>query len=144
MFVKQLSLFVENQPGSLSKVCKVLKDGGFNIRTLSLADTPQYGILRLLIREHEAVKAALEAAGFIVKITDVFALSVPDRPGGLADILAIFDRYNVSIEYMYAFTGAAAGRAYVVLRVDDSAAAEGTLKIGGVTLLADAEMKEIV
>ena len=120
MFIKQLSLFVENQPGSLSKVCKVLKDGGFNIRTLSLADTPQYGILRLLIREHEAVKAALEAAGFIVKITDVFALSVPDRPGGLADILAIFDRYGVSIEYMYAFSFGRGDRAIMVFRITAS------------------------
>ena len=120
MFVNQLSLFVENQPGSLSKVCQVLKEGGFSIRTLSLADTPQYGILRLLIREHEAAKAALEAAGFIVKITDVFALSVPDRPGGLADILAIFDRYNVSIEYMYAFSFGRGDRAIMVFRITAS------------------------
>ena len=118
MFVKQLSLFVENHPGSLSKVCRVLKEGGFSIRTLSLADTPQYGILRLLIRDHEAVKAALEAAGFIVKITDVFALSVPDRPGGLADILAIFDRHNISIEYMYAFSFGRGDRAIMVFRIN--------------------------
>ncbi len=119
MQIKQLSLFVENQPGSLSKVCRVLKEHSISIRTLSLADTQQFGILRLLVKEHSAAKAALEEAGFIVKVTDVFALTVPDRPGGLADILAILDRHNLSVEYMYAFTFGRHDRAVIVFRFDD-------------------------
>ena len=81
MPIQQLSLFVENRPGSLSAVCKVLKENNLSIRTLSLADTQQFGILRLLLKEHEQAKAALEKAGFIVKETEVLALEVP--PPGL-------------------------------------------------------------
>lgn len=96
MPIQQLSLFVENRPGSLIAVCKVLKENNLSIRTLSLADTQQFGILRLLLKEHEQAKAALEKAGFIVKETEVLALEVPDCPGGLADILAILDRHELS------------------------------------------------
>ncbi len=119
MPIKQLSLFVENRPGSLSAVCKVLKEHNFNIRTLSLADTQQFGILRLLIKEYEGAKQALESAGFIVKVTDVLALTVPDYPGGLADILAILDKHNLSVEYMYAFTFGREDRAVIVFRFED-------------------------
>ena len=89
MPIKQLSLFVENRPGSLNAVCQVLKKHNLSIRTLSLADTQQFGILRLLVREHEEARRVLEEAGFVVKITDVLALTVPDCPGGLADILTM-------------------------------------------------------
>ena len=82
MMIKQLSLFVENRPGALSAVCQVLKNNRINIRTLSLADTQQFGILRLLVKEYEKAKEALEAAGLVVKVTDVLALTVPDHPGG--------------------------------------------------------------
>ena len=100
MPIQQLSLFVENRPGSLSAVCKVLKENNLSIRTLSLADTQQFGILRLLLKEYEQAKVALEKAGFVVKVTEVLALEVPDCPGGLADILEILDKHNLSVEYM--------------------------------------------
>lgn len=120
MLITQLSLFVENTPGSLSKVCQVLKQHQINIRTLSLADTQQYGILRLLVKEHEAASTALTEAGFTVKATGVLALSVPDTPGGLADILSVFDEYQLPVEYLYAFAGAKDEQAVIVLRVEDS------------------------
>ena len=119
MQIKQLSLFVENRPGSLSAVCQVLKEHNLSIRTLSLADTRQFGILRLLIKEYETAKKVLEEAGFIVKVTDVLALTVGDRPGGLADILTILDRHNLSVEYMYAFTFGRENKAVLVFRFDD-------------------------
>ena len=119
MPIKQLSLFVENQPGSLSKVCQVLKENRINISTLSLADTREYGILRLLIQEHERARDVLEKAGYVVKVTDVLALTVPDHPGGLADTLAILDKHALSVEYMYAFTYGRSNKAIIVFRFEN-------------------------
>ena len=128
MQIKQLSLFVENRPGALSAVCQVLKQHNLSIRTLSLADTRQFGILRLLIKEYETAKKVLEEAGFIVKVTDVLALTVEDRPGGLADILSIIDRHNLSVEYMYAFTFGHDNKAVLVFRFNDPEFAEKELR----------------
>ena len=119
MPIKQLSLFVENQPGSLSKVCQVLKENRINISTLSLADTREYGILRLLIQEYERARDVLEKAGYVVKVTDVLALTVPDHPGGLADTLAILDKHALSVEYMYAFTYGRSNKAIIVFRFEN-------------------------
>ena len=125
MLIKQLSLFVENKPGSLYPICKVLQDNNISIRTLSLADTEQFGILRLLVKEWEKARDVLSAAGFIVKVTDVIALPVEDRPGGLAELLQIVDKHNISVEYMYAFTFGHENTAVMVFRFDDP---EATLK----------------
>ena len=128
MPIKQLSLFVENQPGSLSKVCQVLKENRINISTLSLADTREYGILRLLIQEHERARDVLEKAGYVVKVTDVLALTVPDHPGGLADTLAILDKHALSVEYMYAFTYGRSNKAIIVFRFENPEKAIAMLK----------------
>ena len=125
MLIKQLSLFVENKPGSLYPICKVLKDNNISIRTLSLADTEQFGILRLLVKEWEKARDVLSEAGFIVKVTDVIALPVADRPGGLAELLEVVDKHNISVEYMYAFTFGHNQTAVMVFRFDDP---EETLK----------------
>ena len=140
MPIQQLSLFVENRPGSLSAVCKVLKENNLSIRTLSLADTQQFGILRLLLKEHEQAKAALEKAGFIVKETEVLALEVPDCPGGLADILAILDRHELSVEYMYAFTFGMDDKAVIVLRLENTAHAVEELKDEPIKLVKASEL----
>ena len=128
MPIKQLSLFVENQPGSLSKVCQVLKENRINISTLSLADTREYGILRLLIQEHDRARVVLEKAGYVVKVTDVLALTVPDHPGGLADTLAILDKHALSVEYMYAFTYGRSNKAIIVFRFENPEKAIAMLK----------------
>ena len=125
MLIKQLSLFIENKPGSLYPICKVLQENNINIRTLSLADTEQFGILRLLVKEWEKARDVLTEAGFIVKVTDVIALPVGDHPGGLAELLKIIDKYNISVEYMYAFTFGLENTAVMVFRFDDP---EETLK----------------
>jgi hypothetical protein len=140
MQIKQLSLFVENKPGSLSEVCRVLKEHNISIRTLSLADTQQYGILRLLVKEHEAAKKALEAAGFVVKTTDVLALTIPDRAGGLADVLGIIDRHNLSIEYMYAFTFGYNNQAALVFRFPDPQQVVEELKNEDIKILKNDEL----
>lgn len=125
MLIKQLSLFIENKPGSLYPICQVLQENNINIRTLSLADTEQFGILRLLVKEWEKAREVLTAAGFIVKVTDVIALPVVDRPGGLAELLEIVDKHDVSVEYMYAFTFGHEQTAVMVFRFENP---EETLK----------------
>ena len=118
-FIKQISLFVENTPGSISKVCRVLKDNNLSISTLSLADTSEFGILRLLIKESDAAAKALAGAGFVVETADVMALTVPNRSGGLSEIFDILDRHNLSVEYMYAFTAGTVDKAIIVFRFED-------------------------
>lgn len=140
MPIKQLSLFVENCPGSLSKVCQVLKENRINISTLSLADTREYGILRLLIQEHERARSVLEKAGYVVKETDVLALTVPDHPGGLADTLAILDKHALSVEYMYAFTYGRSNKAIIVFRFENPEKAVELLKNEPIELVRAEEL----
>ncbi|WP_295807943.1 ACT domain-containing protein [uncultured Victivallis sp.] len=140
MPIKQLSLFVENQPGSLSKVCQVLKENRINISTLSLADTREYGILRLLIQEYERARDVLEKAGYVVKVTDVLALTVPDHPGGLADTLAILDKHALSVEYMYAFTYGRSNKAIIVFRFENPEKAIAMLKDEPIELVRAEEL----
>ena len=140
MMFKQLSLFVENRPGALSAVCQVLKNNRINIRTLSLADTQQFGILRLLVKEYEKAKEALEAAGLVVKVTDVLALTVPDHPGGLADILTIFDKHKLSVEYMYAFTFGREDKSVMVFRFEHPEQAVELLKNEPIELVNSADL----
>ncbi len=141
MLITQLSLFVENKPGSLNAICQVLKKNHINIRTLSLADTQQFGILRLLVKEHAKAKQVLEEAGFIVKATDVLALPVSDHPGGLADILDVLDRNRLSVEYMYAFTfGRGDNNAVMVFRFEHPEAACKALSDAGICPVSEFEL----
>lgn len=119
MRIKQLSLFIENKPGTLNKVCRVLKENEINICTLSLADTEQFGIMRLLIHDWENAKQVLENAGFVANVTEVLALPVEDHPGGLADLLEILDKNNINIEYMYAFSYGKGDKAIMVFRFEN-------------------------
>jgi hypothetical protein len=119
MKIKQLSLFLENKPGHLSSVCQTLADAGLNILSLSLADTQQFGILRLIVQDWEKAKTVLEQAGNVVNITEVLATEVEDRPGGLTSILTILEESQVNVEYMYAFTFHNADKAIMFFRFDD-------------------------
>ncbi len=119
MKVKQLSLFLENKPGALHHPIKLLADARFNILALSLADTQQFGILRLILHEWQKAQKLLEAEGFVVKVTDMVALEVSDAPGGLSAILAALEGTRVNLEYMYGFTQRKEGRGLLVFRFDD-------------------------
>lgn len=119
MKIPQLSVFVENQPGHLIVPCRLLADAGINIVTLSLADTQKFGILRIIVRQWQRAREVLEAAGLVVAVTEVLAIEVPDHPGGLADLLDIFQLSGINVEYMYAFTARLGNRAVLVLRLDD-------------------------
>lgn len=140
MKLQQLSVFLENKPGRLSVPCKALADEGINIITLSLADTQQFGILRLVVRDWEKTKGILQGCGCVVNVTAVVATEVQDRPGGLTDILALLENADVSIEYMYAFTLKREENAVLIFRFDDMDKGIAALQAGGVNVLEDVEL----
>ena len=135
MFVKQLSVFVENKFGRISEIINALAENSIDISALSLADTSAFGILRLIVDKPELAVDVLKEEGVIVKLSDVLAIAIDDAPGGLAKALSVLTEANVVIEYMYAFIGKAVGKAMTVIRVDDEAKAIDALNKGGVTLL---------
>ena len=119
MKVKQLSLFLENKPGALSRPVQLLARAKLNILTLSVADPQQFGILRLMVRDWEKALKLLEQDGFVVKVTDMVAIEVSDAPGGLAQILAALEKTHVNLEYMYGFTLNKERKGLLVFRFDD-------------------------
>lgn len=133
--IKQLSLFVENRPGALSEVCKVLKDANVNLCAMSVADTSEFGILRLLLDDIDRGSAALKAAGFITKENKVLAVGVPNCAGGLAAVFEKTDMLGLSVEYMYAVTSGSKDQAVIIFRFNDQEAAAAKLADAGVTLL---------
>lgn len=135
MKLKQLSVFLENKPGRSSVVCKALAEAGINILTLTLADTEQFGILRFLVKDWQRAQAVLEKAGCVVNLTDVMAIQVPDRPGGLLGILNIVQAAGVNIEYMYAFPLRIGGNAVMIVRFDDPDRAIAGLQGKGISML---------
>ena len=140
MKLTQLSIFVENSPGQLKAPCEALAQAGINIVTLALADTQQFGILRLIVRDWERAKLVLEAAGCAVNVTPVVAIEVADRPGGLVEVLDIIDQAGLNIEYMYAFTFGREGKAALVFRFDDPDAAVRVLQSRGVNVVGRVEL----
>jgi hypothetical protein len=117
--VKQISVFLENKLGRLATITKVLGEKGINIRALSIADTTDFGVLRLIVSDPSKALAVLQESDFTVSETDVIAVSIADEPGGLARVLGVLDKVGVNIEYMYAFVGKVHGHAEVVFRVED-------------------------
>ena len=120
MKVDQISVFLENKPGALTEVTRILGEAGVNIRALSLADTKDFGILRLIVNDNEKAKGVLGAKGFTVRKTEVVAVEVPDRPGGLADILKILSEAGVNVEYLYAFVQQSGSNAIIIFRFDET------------------------
>jgi len=140
MTVKQLSLFLENRPGQLKVPCRLLGDAGINILALSLADTEQFGILRLIVREWERAYEVLKAGGCVVNVAEVVAVDVPDRPGGLADALEVIEQAELDVEYMYPFTNRAGDKAVLLFRFNDPQAAVAQLQAGGLKVLPSEEL----
>jgi hypothetical protein len=140
MKIHQLSLFIENKFGKLVEPCRVLADAGVDILTLSLADTEKYGILRLIVDDWQKAKAALVAKGLLVNVTEVLAVEVADKPGGLADLLAQIEGAKINIEYMYAFTYGHQGRAVMIFRFEDADRAIDGLSKAGISPLAAVDL----
>ncbi len=140
MKIKQLSLFIENKPGALSSPCRTLADAGVNIVTLCLADTQDYGILRLIVEKWQEAKEILESKQFVVKVTDVVAVEVDDAPGGLSKILSALEKSSLNVEYMYAFTCARNGKAILVFRFEKPDEAISYLSSKKINVLAPAHV----
>lgn len=143
MKLKQISIFLENKKGRLWKALSILKDKGINIRALSIADTAEFGILRLIISEPQKAKEALEESNFVVKINEVIAVEVPDEPGGLEGILEILNKEDINVEYIYAFVEKNEDKAIVVLRTEDIDAGIKALEDGGATILSCEEVYKL-
>ena len=143
MSVKQISVFLENKAGRLAEATRVLGDAGINIRALSIADTADFGVLRMIVSDPDRAMEMLKEAGFTVSETGVIAMEVPDKPGGLANVLQLLTSRNVNIEYLYCFIEKSGESAIVVLRVEDIEAAGQILKASGVRLPAAEEVYKI-
>ena len=135
MKVEQISVFLENKAGRLAEVARVLGDAGINIRALSLADTTDFGILRLIVNDREAAKKVLKEAGFTVGITQVIAVEVEDKPGGLAKILKLLADEGINVEYMYAFVERSSGNAVLIFKLEDLDRAIDLLSSHGVKVI---------
>jgi len=135
MRAEQISVFLENKAGRLSEVTRILSEAGVNIRALSLADTSDFGILRLIVNDNNKAKEALKKHGFTVGKTDVVAVEVDDRPGGLHRILDILHRSNVNVEYMYAFVQQSGNNAVIIFRFDNLDEAIKVLQDNGVKVI---------
>jgi hypothetical protein len=120
MHVEQISIFIENKSGRLAEVARLLGEAGVNIRALSLADTSDFGILRLLVNDRDKAKQVLKENGFTVSKTEVVAIEVPDRPGGLSEILQTLDNESINVEYMYAFVERCGENAVIIFRFDET------------------------
>jgi hypothetical protein len=140
MKLKQLSLFLENKPGALSTPVQLLANAKINILTLSIAETAQYGILRLVVRDWRGAKALLEQKGLLVKVTDMLAIEVADRPGGLAEILLALEQAGINVEYMYAFTLKRESKGVLLFRFDDPDKAIEVLQKNQIKIVGIAEL----
>jgi len=141
MTLHQLSIFLENRPGQLRIPCEALGRAGVDILTVSIADTAQFGILRLVVKDWRRAKEVLEAAGEVVNVAEVVPIEVDDRPGGLAAALAAIEQAGLGIEYLYAFAARPRnGKAAVVFRFEDARRAAATLAGRGLRVLGEDEL----
>lgn len=140
MKVKQISVFLENKSGRLARVTEILGQKDINIRALSIADTSDFGILRLIVNKPDEALKVLKEGGFTVSATDVIAVEVDDRPGGLAGVLKALDGKGINIEYLYAFLEKSSQDALVVFRVEQVDAAIAALQAAGINVLKGDEV----
>ena len=133
MSIKQISVFVENKFGRVSDICNVLADNHINMSALSIADTSEFGVARIIVDKPEEAKKVLSESGVIVKISDVIGVAIDDKPGGLAAVLSLLKEGGVSVEYLYAFLPKAKEHAMVVMKVNDPDTAQEIYRMNGVS-----------
>jgi len=143
MAIKQISVFLENKAGRLAEVTRILGENNININALSIADTAEFGILRLIVTDPDKVLDVLDKAGFSVSSTDVIAIAVDDKPGGLSISLKYLEDEKIDIEYIYAFVGKTSGQALVILRVQDWQKSTEILQNKGIKVLTEKEAHEM-
>jgi len=143
MTINQLSIFVENKAGTVAEITKSIAKAGVSIRALSVADTQEFGILRLIVDDVEKAKAALHENECVVSITKVIGVEIPDVAGGLSTVLELMSENNINVEYLYAFITISGKHAYVVLRVEDNDKAAKILTESGIKLVTQKDIDEL-
>jgi len=141
--VRQISVFVDNKPGKLAETMKIIKQCGVNIRALTLADTRDFGILRIIVNDTDKAVETLRKADYAVIVTEVIAISIPDAPGQLSRVLDVLGNDGVNLEYLYAFTGASDKAVSFVIRVDDNNRASDSLMSAGIIQLTENDVSEM-
>ena len=140
MTISQLSVFVENKQGSMSGIAEALAEAGIDIRALTIADTTDFGILRLIVRDPENAKKMLQEKNFVVTVNQVIGVEVPDRVGGLAQVLRILDDALINIGYMYDFLAIKEEKAYIIIRVENNAKTVELLQSHGIRCISDEDI----
>ena len=143
MAIKQLTIFVQNQKGSVATVTDILSKNNINLRALSIAETQDFGILRTIVNDEAAAERVLGDNGYLIKVIDVVGVKIGDAPGKLAEALSVLDNADINVEYLYAFMARTEKHAYVVLRVEDNAAAEAALTAAGFKMISDADVNKL-
>ena len=144
MSIKQISVFVENKPGSMNAMTDVLASNNIDMRALSLAEAADFGIVRIIVDNVYAATTVLKDAGYIHSITPVVGVAIPDTPGGLNKVLKVLTDAQVNVEYMYAFLGGKnAEHAYMIFRVQDDSAATAALAAKGIKVVDQEEMENL-
>ena len=143
MAIKQLTVFVQNKKGTVVSVTDILSKHNINLRALSIAETQDFGILRLIVTDYDKAEKTLMDAGFLVKCTEVVGVKIGDAPGKLSMALDVLDKEGINMEYLYAFMARTEKHAYVVLRVADNAHAEKALEDAGFHLIEDADINKL-
>ena len=143
MSVKQISVFLENRPGTLCEMTKVLADESIDMRAFSLAETSEFGIARILVKDLYKALTVLKNAGYVTAISEAVAVAIPDVPGGLHSVIQSIADAGINLEYMYCFLGGVSGKAYLVCKVPDVAGAEEALAKAGARLVDQEELAEL-
>lgn len=143
MAINQLNVFVENKQGALVEITSALARSEINIRALSIADTEEFGILRLIVNDTDTATEMLEELGYLIKITPVVGVKIGDEPGKLSKALEVLDKEKINMEYLYAFMARTERHAYVVLRVADNSHAESALEAAGFHIITDADIEKL-
>ena len=143
MSIKQISIFVENKPGALYGLTGVLAQNKVDLRALSLAETSEFGIVRIIVNDVYKATTVLKDAGYVHSITPVVGVAIPDVPGGLNRVLQVFSNAKINVEYMYAFLGGKTEAAYMIFRVEDNNAAAEALASRGIKTLEEADIQRM-
>ena len=143
MSLKQLTIFVENKQGSLVDITDTLAQNNVNLRALSIADTQDFGLLRLIVNDNDTAVASLSDKGYVLKVTEVVGVKIGDQPGKLSKALSVLAEAGVNVEYLYAFMARTEKHAYVVLRPTDNSAAETALEAAGFHMITDADIEKL-
>ena len=143
MAIKQLTVFVQNKKGAVASVTELLSESNVNLRALSIAETQELGILRLIVNDEAAAEEVLAENGYLIKVIEVVGVKIGDAPGKLTAALKVLDKADINVEYLYAFMARTEKHAYVVLRVEDNVKAEAVLTEAGFKMISEADINKL-